>query len=153
MANTYTQITIHLVFAVQNRDAFIKPDFKDRLYKYIIGILSKQGQKMLAINGMPDHIHILFGMTPTACLSNLVRDLKSDSSKFINENKLSKFKFQWQEGFSAFSYSRSERDHVIKYIINQEAHHSKKTFMQEYLKMLKEFKIDYNDKYLYKFID
>jgi putative transposase len=103
MANTYTQISIHLIFAVRNRESIIKPTFRDSLYKYIYGILHNQKQKLLAINGMTDHIHIFFGMNPDTHLSDLVRDIKRDSSKFINENKLCKFKFYWQEGYGGFS--------------------------------------------------
>lgn len=114
MANTYSQITIQLVFAIKNREAIILSTFKDRLYKYITGIVSNQNQKMIAINGTHNHIHILLGISPDIRISDLVRDIKSDSSLFVNKNKLSKFKFYWQEGYGAFSYSKSQRDSVVK---------------------------------------
>jgi len=153
MSNTYTQISIQVVFAVKHRNALIKPSFKEDLQKYIAGILKNQNQKLLAINSMPDHIHIFFGMSPETKLSYLIRDIKSDSSTFVNENKLSKYKFHWQEGYGAFSYSRSQRDAVIKYIMNQEKHHSKKTFREEYVEFLKKHDISYNDKYLFEFFE
>jgi REP element-mobilizing transposase RayT len=153
LANTYTQISIQVVFAVKHRNALIKPSFKEDLQKYIAGILKNQNQKLLAINSMPDHIHIFFGMSPETKLSYLIRDIKSDSSTFVNENKLSKYKFHWQEGYGAFSYSRSQRDAVIKYIMNQERHHKKKTFREEYLEFLKRYDIEFNDKYLFEFFE
>ncbi|MBW8051717.1 MAG: IS200/IS605 family transposase [Cytophagales bacterium] len=153
MANTYTQISIQLVFAVKYRQALITPDFKVTLHKYISGILRNQDQKLLAINGMPDHIHIFFGMRADSNLSDLVRDIKSDSSTFVNEKKLSKHKFRWQDGFGAFSYSKSQRDSVIKYILNQEQHHAKKTFREEYFEFLKEFDVEYDERYVFEFFD
>ncbi len=153
MANTYTQISIQVIFAVKHREALIKPLLKNELHKYIAGILKNQNQKLLAINSMPDHLHIFFGMTSEIKLSNLIRDIKSDSSAFINENKLSKFKFHWQEGYGAFSYSRSQRDSVIKYIMYQEAHHKKKTFREEYLEFLRKFNVEFNEKFLFEFFD
>ncbi|MCD4788585.1 MAG: IS200/IS605 family transposase [Bacteroidales bacterium] len=153
MANTYSQIYIMVVFAVQNRKALILPSFEERLYKYITGIVQNQGQKLLAINGTTDHIHIFFGMKPTCRLSDLVRDIKSDSSVFIKENKLSRFKFNWQEGYGAFSYSYSQKQDVIEYVMNQKKHHKKRTFRQEYLDFLKKFNVDYNEKYLFDFFD
>ncbi len=142
-----------VVFAVQNRKALILPSFEERLYKYITGIVQNQGQKLLAINGTTDHIHIFFGMKPTCRLSDLVRDIKSDSSVFIKENKLSRFKFNWQEGYGAFSYSYSQKQDVIEYVMNQKKHHKKRTFRQEYLDFLKKFNVDYNEKYLFDFFD
>ena len=153
MPNKYSQIYIMVVFAVQNRKALILPSFEERLYKYITGIVQNQGQKLLAINGTTDHIHIFFGMKPTCRLSDLVRDIKSDSSVFIKENKLSRFKFNWQEGYGAFSYSYSQKQDVIEYVMNQKKHHKKRTFRQEYLDFLKKFNVDYNEKYLFDFFD
>ncbi len=150
MANVYYQISMQLVFAVKNRDALIKPDFRDTLHKYIGGILKNQKHKPLAINSMPDHIHIFFGMHPCD-LPALVRDLKSDTSLYINENKLSKHKFNWQKGYGAFSYSMSHRDNVIKYVQNQQEHHKKTTFKEEYYNFLKKFEVEYNEKYLFDF--
>ena len=128
MANTYTQIHIQAVFAVQNRACVIRKAWKEDLYKYMTGIIQNHGHKVLAINGMPDHVHILFGMRPTQSLSELMQDVKGDSSKWINQNRLVKGKFSWQEGYGAFSYSKSHVDRVIKYILNQEKHHIRKTF-------------------------
>ncbi len=153
MANTYSQITIQLIFAVRNREAMIASSFRETLHKYITGIIKNQKQKLLAINSVSDHIHILLGQSPSCCLSDLVREIKSESSRFINENKYSKFKFYWQEGFGSFSYSRSQRDNVIKYIMNQEIHHQKKTFKEEYLEFLKEFEIDFDSAYLFDFFE
>jgi putative transposase len=153
MPNTYTQIDIHLVFAVKHRDGLITPSFQNDLYKYITGIFRNKNQKLLAINGMSDHLHILFGMEPDICLSDLVRDVKSDSSLFINQNKFIKTKFHWQEGFGAFSYSHSQRDMVINYIKNQQEHHRKKTFKEEYVEFLKRFNVEYDEKFLFEFFD
>lgn len=123
MPGTFSQIYIQIVFAVQNRNAVISVTWEEELYKYITGIVRNKGQKMLAINGMPDHIHFLIGMNPACCLSDLVREIKKSSNEFIKENKLSKLKFNWQEGYGAFSYSHSQVDNVIKYIMNQKVHH------------------------------
>ena len=153
MPNTYTQIYIQLVFAVKHRQSLIQPQFKDELYKYITGIFKNQNQKLLCINGMPDHTHIFFGMTPDITLSDLVRDIKSDSSLFINEKKLSKFKFHWQEGYGAFSYSQSQKSEVITYILNQEVHHKKKSFREEYESFLKNFNVEYDERYLFDYFD
>ncbi|MCX6230056.1 MAG: IS200/IS605 family transposase [Bacteroidetes bacterium] len=151
MPNTFTQITIHLIFSVKNRNALITKSFREQLHKYITGIITNQKQKLLAINAMPDHIHILIGLSPSTSLSDLVREIKSESSRHINENKLSEIKFNWQEGFGAFSYSRSQRDNVINYILNQEKHHKKLNFKEEYLNILEKFEIEYEEKYLFDF--
>jgi len=150
MANTYTQIHIQAVFAVQNRACIINNSWKDELYKYITGIIKNNQHKPLAINGMPDHVHVLFGMRPSQSLSDLMQDIKGSSSKWINEKKFLKFKFSWQEGYGAFSYSKSHLPKVINYINNQEAHHKKKSFIEEYLDFLKAFNIDYNEQYIFK---
>lgn len=147
--STFSQIYIQIVFAVKNRDALISPSWEDRLYQYITGIVQNKGQKMLAINGMPDHIHIFIGMKPNCCLSDLVREVKKASNEMINENKLSKFKFNWQEGYGAFSYSHSQIDTVAKYVMNQKKHHKKQTFHDEYIDFLKKFEIEYDEKYLF----
>lgn len=152
-SNTYTQIHIQVVFAVQNRIGIIHRSWKDELYKYITGIIQNNGHKVLAINGMPDHIHILFGMRPTQSLSNLMQDVKGDSSKWINQKGFVKGKFSWQEGFGAFSYSKSHVDNVINYIKNQERHHKKKTFLEEYIDFLDKFEVDYDTRYVFKPID
>jgi putative transposase len=153
MANTYTQIYIHIVFAVEGRQNIIPKRHKEELHKYITGIIQNKNQKLIAINCMPDHVHILIGMNSSIALSDLVRDIKSSSSKFINEKRWIAGRFNWQEGYGAFSYSRSQLDAVIRYITNQEEHHSNKTFRDEYIDFLKKFDVDYDAKYLFNFID
>jgi putative transposase len=153
MPNTYTQLFIQIVFAVKGRQNLIPLSCKEELHKYITGIIQNRGHKMLSIYCMPDHTHILIGLKPDISISDLVRDIKAISSKFINENKWINGRFNWQEGFGAFSYSRSQIDNVIKYILNQEAHHKKNSFKEEYLKFLKKFEIAYDEKYLFKFIE
>jgi len=152
MANTYSQIYIQVVIAVRERDALIYQKWEERLYQYITSIVQKNGQKMLVINGMPDHTHFLIGMKPDCCLSNLVREIKKSSNDLINDNKLTTCKFYWQEGFGSFSYSRSQIDHVIKYIVNQKEHHRKKSFREEYIEFLTKFEIEYKDEYIFKSI-
>ena len=153
MANTYTQIHIHAVFVVKYRHALIDKTWREKLYKYISGIIEKQGHKLLAINGMPDHLHIFFGMRPTQSISKLMQDIKGDSSKWINTNKFAKGKFEWQSGYGAFSYSKSQVNLVIDYIKNQEAHHHKKTFTDEYKEMLEKFNVEYDERFLFKDIN
>lgn len=149
MANTYTQIHIQAVFSVQNRISLIQDSWKDELYKYITGIIKNNGHKPLSINGMPDHIHVLFGLRPAQSLSELLQDIKGSSSKWINNKKLVKGRFSWQEGYGAFSYKRSDLPVVINYINNQDSHHRKTTFREEYIELLKEFEIDYKDNYIF----
>ena len=151
--STYSQIYIQIVFAVKGRESLIQIEWEDTLYKYITGIVQNKQQKMLAINGMPDHIHIVIGMKPSCCLSDLVREIKKSSNEFIKEQKLTKQKFSWQEGFGAFSYSHSQLDNVIKYVMNQKEHHKKKTFKEEYLDFLQKFDVSYDDKYLFEWIE
>ena len=153
MPNTYTQIYLHIVFAVRGRDSMIKPEHKEEIHKYITGIIQKRDHKLIAINSMPDHVHILIGYDPKKGLSELVRDIKAGSSKFINDSRWLKTKFFWQEGYGAFSYSRSQLDRIVKYIENQEEHHQKKDFRAEYLDMLEKFSVDYNPKYLFEWIN
>lgn len=150
MPNTYTQIHIHAIFAVKNRHALISKTWEQRLYQYITGIVQNHGHKLLAINGMPDHIHLLFGFRPTQSLSDLMRDVKGDSSLWINENKFLDRKFSWQEGYGAFSYSKSQIHAVATYIENQEQHHRKKSFIEEYVKILQEFEIEYDVRFIFK---
>ena len=150
MANTYTQIYIHVVFAVEDRQTIIKPEHNDELQKYITGIVSGQKQKLIAINNMPDHLHMLVGIKPDMALSDLVRDVKAGSSKFINEKHWVPGKFSWQEGFGAFSYSRSQLGAVIRYIENQQKHHAKKSFREEYVELLEKFGVEYDPRYLFK---
>jgi REP element-mobilizing transposase RayT len=153
MAGTFSQIYIQVVFAVKGRESLIRPEWEERLYQYITGIVRGKEQKMLAINGMPDHIHFFIGMKPSCCLSDLVREVKKSSNEFINENKLSKFKFVWQEGYGAFSYSHSQKDNAIKYILNQKEHHRRVTFREEYIDFLKKFEIGHDEKYLFDWIN
>ena len=153
MAGTFSQIYIQVVFAVKSRDSLIHSSWEEELYKYISGIVRNKEQKMLAINGMADHIHFLIGMKPSCCLSDLVREIKKSSNDFIKEKGFSKFKFQWQEGYGAFSYSHSNLDNVIKYIMNQKEHHRKKTFKYEYMEFLKRFEIEFKGEYLFEWID
>ncbi len=153
MANTFTQIYIHIVFAVQGRQNLIRKEHKEELHKYTTGIITNKGQKLIAINSMPDHTHILVGLKPDKAISDLVRDIKANSSGFINQEKWVRGKFRWQEGYGAFSYSHSQLTSVINYIRNQEKHHAKKTFKQEYLKMLEKFNVEYDDRYLFEWIE
>ena len=153
MANTYTQIYIHVVFAVRERESLIKAEWREGLFKYIAGILRNQGIKLIAIGGVEDHIHILFAMSPTIALSDLVRDVKASSSKYVNESKFVRGKFYWQEGFGAFSHSRSQIDDVAKYVLNQERHHSARSFKDEYVALLNRFEVDYDARYLFNWID
>lgn len=153
MANTYSQIYIQIVFAVYGRENLIAAGWKDELYKYITGVVSNHGQKLLAINGVSDHIHILLNIQPNIALSDLVREIKANSSRWINEKKFVNGKFQWQEGYGAFSYSLSQLDDVIGYIHRQEAHHSKTSFKDEYLTFLKKFEVEYDPKYVFEWIE
>ena len=153
MPGTYSQIYIQIVFAVKHRDALIHETWEERLYKYITGIVQTKEQKLLAINCMPDHIHILIGMKPSCCLSDLVREIKKSSNEFITENKFCKHAFNWQEGYDAFSYSHSQLDDVITYINNQKEHHKKKTFKEEYTGFLKKFNIEYEERFLFDWIE
>jgi putative transposase len=153
MANTYSQIYIQIVFAVKGRENLIAKGNREELHKFITGIVSNRDQKLLAIFAMTDHVHIFVGMKPSISISDLVRDIKAGSSKFINDNKWIKGKFNWQEGFGAFSYSRSHIDNVVKYILNQEEHHNKKTFKEEYLDFLEKFEIEYDQKYVFEWIE
>lgn len=150
MANTYTQIHIHFVFAVKFRHGIIQTKWKGNLYKYITGIVQNNNHKLLEINGMPDHIHILIGLRPSQSISDLMKDVKQGSSLWINENRLTGEHFEWQEGYGAFSHSKSQIDRVIHYIQNQEEHHKKKTFREEYLDLLQKFEIEYDEKYIFK---
>ena len=153
MANTYTQIHIHAVFAVQNRISLINKDWQERMYKYIIAIVQKHGHKVLSIGGMPDHVHILFGFRPTQSLSALMQEVKRDTSEWINQNKFVKGRFTWQEGYGAFSYSKSQISSVANYIENQEKHHAKRIFTEEYRKILDDFGVEYNDRYIFHEIE
>lgn len=150
MPNTYTQIHLQLVFAVKYRDAVISPIWKYELYAYMTGILQTYGHKLLVINGMPDHVHLLIGMRPTQSLSDLMKNLKQDSSKWINDNRKTRTHFNWQEGYGAFSYGKSQLPVIISYIEKQEEHHHKRTFLEEYRRFLDLFEVEYDERFLFK---
>ncbi len=153
MAGTFSQLYIQYVFAVKRRENLIRPPFETEVYKYIAGIVSGKDQKPLAVNGMPDHIHVLVGLKPAMRIADLVRDIKNNSCNFINDKGWLKQKFSWQEGYGVFSYSESNYGKVIDYIKNQKKHHEKKSFRQEYLLLLKRFNIPFEEKYLFEFYD
>lgn len=153
MPNTYTQIYIHIVFTVQNRLSLINSKWRDELYMYISGIVTKQGHKLISIGGMPDHLHVFIGLKPNQSVSDLLQDIKGDSSKWINLKGFVKGKFEWQSGFGAFSYSISQIDDVVKYIQNQEEHHKRMTFIQEYKQFLDKFQISFDERYVFKQIE
>ena len=153
MPNTYTQIYIQIVFAVKGRQNLIAKENREELHKYITGIVQNRDQKMLSIFAMHDHIHLLVCLKASIAISDLVRDIKAGSSKFINDSNWMNGKFNWQEGFGAFSYSKSQINNVIKYILNQEEHHKKQSFKEEYLEFLQKFDIEYDEKYLFEWVD
>ena len=152
MANTYTQIYIQIVFAVEGRQNLIDPKHNDELQKYITGILTAQRQKLIAINNMPDHAHVLIGQRPDSVLSDLVGDIKSGSTNFINRSRWVRGRFSWQEGFGAFSYSHSQLGTVIRYIQNQQKHHQKRSFHDEYVGLLNKFDVPFDQRYVFKSI-
>lgn len=152
-SSTFSQIYIQIVFAVKGRQSLILSKWEEDLYKYITGIVQNKEQKLLAINGMPDHIHILIGMRPSCTLSDLVREVKKSSNEFVNDNGFCRQKFEWQEGYGAFSYSHSSLDNVIGYINNQKEHHRVKTFKEEYHLLLTKFEIEFDEKYLFEWIE
>ncbi len=153
MANTYSQITIHFIIAVQERASLLKKRYRKELFKYMSGIIKNKGQKVLAINGVDDHIHILIGLSPAMAPSDLIRDIKNNSTKFINDKNWFAGKFKWQDGYGAFSYSKSQRPKIIEYIENQEKHHKQATFKEEYLNILNKFEVDFDDKYIFEFLE
>ena len=153
MPNTYTQIHMHAVFAVRARAGLIQNEWKNDLYRYITGIVQHYSHKLLAINGMPDHLHVFFGMRPNQSLSDLMQDIKSGSSQWINNQKFVKGRFEWEGGYGAFSYSKSQASRVIAYIQNQEIHHRKKTFLGGYKEYLKKFEVDYDERYIFKAVE
>ena len=153
MSGTFSQIYIQIVFAVKGRACLIHSHFEERLYMYISGIVKSKGQKMFAINGTADHIHLFIGIKPSCCISDLVREIKKASNEFINQNNQHRFKFSWQEGYGAFSYGHSQIDVVVKYIMNQKEHHRKKSFKDEYVAFLRKFEIDFDEKFLFSWIE
>jgi REP element-mobilizing transposase RayT len=151
MPGTFSQIYIQIVFAVKNREALIGREWKDELHKYISGIVRAKEQKSIIVNSMPDHVHLFVGLKPSLAISDMVREIKNNSTNFINERKLVKGKFFWQEGFGAFSYSHNQVESVYNYILNQEEHHRKKSFKEEYIELLKEFNIPFEERFLFDF--
>jgi len=153
MPGTFSQIYIQIVFAVKGRQNLIHDSWKDDLHKYIAGIIKGKNQKPIIVNGMPDHIHAFVGLRPIMALADLARDIKNNSANFINSQKFIKTKFSWQEGYGAFSYSHSHVRNVYDYILNQQKHHEKKTFKEEYIDILKKFEIEHDKKYLFEWYD
>ena len=153
MANTYTQIYIHLVFSPKNREALIRKSWKDELEMYVTGIVQNNNHKLLAVGAMHDHIHIFIGYNVNQRIPDLVENIKTSTNEWIKDKKLSKFKFEWQKGYGAFSHSRSQLDTVIKYILNQEEHHKKKPFKEEYLEILRKNEIDFKEEYVFDFFE
>lgn len=153
MANTYSQAYIQFVFAVQNRLSLIKPKWESELYKYLTGIIQNKKHKMIAVNGIPDHVHMFIGMHPTESMSGLMQVVKGESSKWITDRGFVKGKFKWQSGFGAFSYSRSHIDHVYQYVMNQKIHHKKKSFREEYIELLEKFDVSFDERYIFKPVD
>jgi putative transposase len=149
MPNTYTQLYVHCVFAVKYRNAMIQPAWEERLHKYITGTIQNNGHKLLAINSMPDHLHFFAGLNPKQSIADMMRLVKGDSSEFVNKERFTKSKFHWQDGYGAFSNSRSQIDSVVKYIMNQKHHHAKRTFKEEYLDILKDYAVEYDEKYIF----
>jgi len=152
MPGTYSQIYVQYVFAVKGRANILHDDWRDELFKYISGIITGKGQKAIIVNGYRDHVHAFVGLKPSMRISDLIRDIKNNSSNFINSNNWIKGKFSWQEGYGVFTYSHSQIDNIYQYILNQELHHSKKTFKEEYVDFLKKFEIEFEDKYLFDWI-
>lgn len=153
MSDTYSQMYVQVVFAVNNRTALIHESWEAELFKYITGVIKNKGQKLLVINGVNNHIHLLINMKPNCCLSDLVREIKKTSTQFINEKEFVKNPFKWQEGFGAFTYGYSQISTVIQYIENQKNHHKIKTFKDEYIAFLNAFQIEYENKYLFDWIN
>ena len=153
MAGTYSQIYIQFVFAVQGRQNLLKREWRDEVFKYISGIIKNKGQKPIIVNGVEDHVHVFVGMKPSLAPSDLIRDLKNNSSNFINQHNWIKGRFNWQEGYGAFSYSHSQIETVYNYILRQEQHHAKQTFKDEYLDLLKKFEIEHDVKYLFEWLE
>ncbi len=153
MANTFSQIYIQCIFAVKSREHVLQEPWRDEVFKYMAGIIKGKDQKPIIVNGVADHVHLFIGLKPSACISDLVSDIKNNSSKFINEQRFLRSKFSWQEGYGAFSYAHSQLDNVYQYILNQEEHHRKQTFKEEYLNFLKKFEVEYSEDYLFDWID
>lgn len=152
-AASYTQIYIQLVFATRNRNAFLREEIRPAVFSYISGIIKEMKHKPLTINGMHDHVHIFLGLNPNVSISDTIRDIKRASTLYINSNHLSPYKFEWQNGYGAFSYGRSQVDNVYRYIMNQQEHHRKRTFREEYIEFLRAFDIEYKEEFLFEFFE
>lgn len=153
MAGTYSQIYIQYVFAVKGRQNLLLKPWREDVFRYMAGIVKEKNQKPIIINGVSDHVHVFVGLKPSMSIADLIRDIKNNSSRFINEKKFIRGKFSWQEGYGAFSYSHSQIDNVYQYILKQEEHHRKKTFKEEYLEYLQKFQVEYNENYLFDWLD
>ncbi|HNW76991.1 MAG TPA: IS200/IS605 family transposase [Bacteroidales bacterium] len=153
MANTYTKCYIHLLFSPKNREALIKKEWKNILEKYITVVVQNRRHKLLAINAQPDHIHLLIGYHPSDLIPDLVEDIKTSSTHWVKENRLSTFKFEWQKGYGAFTHSKSQIDTVVKYIVNQDNHHKKRTFREEYLEILRKNEVEFDENYVFDFFN
>jgi len=153
MASTFSQIYIQYVFAVKGKENLLQKPWRDEVFKYMSGIIKGKNHKPIIVNGVADHVHVFVGLKPGMSISDLVRDIKNNSSNFINEQKFIKGKFSWQEGYGAFSYGHSQIDTVYQYVANQEEHHKMRTFKEEYIDFLQKFEIEYNEKYLFDWID
>ena len=153
MASTFSQIYIQYVFAVKDRENLLQKPWRNDVFKYMAGIIKNKNQKSIIVNGVSDHVHVFVGLKPSMCIADLIRDIKNNTSNFINDQKFLNVKFAWQEGYGAFSYAHSQIDSVYNYIANQEAHHKKKNFKEEYLEFLQKFDIEYDEKYLFDWID
>jgi len=153
MAGTFSQIYIQIVFAVNGRTNLLQKHWREEVFKYMAGTIKGKNQKSIIVNGVANHVHLFVGLKPSMSVSDLVRDIKNNSSNFINDQKFVRGKFSWQEGFGSFSYSHSHIDQVYQYILNQEEHHRKRTFKEEYLDFLKKFDVEYDEKYLFEWVD
>lgn len=153
MPNTFSQIYLQFVFAVKHRQNLIPAAHKEELHKYITGLVQNRKAKMLAVHCMPDHTHLFVGFKPTVLIADFVKEIKVESNEFINDKKWMNSKFSWQEGYGVFSYSHSHIDSVVKYVLNQEQHHRKKTFRQEYVDFLQKFEIPFEERFLFDFFD
>jgi len=153
MANTYRKFYIHIVFAVKNRQALLEKSWRHLVFKYISAVINRRGHFSLAVNGVQDHIHIFLDFNGKELIEDLVREIKKSSNAFIRNNNLCASKFEWQSGYGVFSYSYKQKDMIIKYVLNQEEHHKKQTFRQEYINALKSYEVDYNSKYVFDFLE
>jgi putative transposase len=153
MAGTFSQVYIQVVFAVKGRKNLIAPQWESAVYEYMAGIIKAKGQKSIIVNGMPNHVHVFIGLRPSMAIADIVRDIKNNSSRFINEQRFLPGKFSWQEGYGCFSYSHSHIQRVYHYILNQKAHHQKRTFKEEYLELLKRFEVEHDEQHLFEWYE